>query len=573
MELTLWTYEGPPHVGAMRIATAMEGVHYVLHAPQGDTYADLLFTMIERRDRRPPVTYTTFQARDLGGDTAELVKTSVREAYERFQPEVMLVGESCTAELIQDQPGSLAKGMSLPIPIVSLELPAYSKKENWGASETLYHLVRTLLLPVVPAPNTPRPERDRNRRPRANILGPTALGFRCRDDIREVVKLLAEIGVDVNVIAPLGSTPADLMRIPDADFNICLYPEIALTTCNWLSRNFAQPVVKTVPIGVGATRDFIAEIGQVANIDVSAALGRSQTDTLGNWDAARIASAAPANASRLPWYSRSVDSTYLTGKRVFIFGDATHALAAARIATEELGFTLVGIGTYSREFAREVREVAKKHGLEAVISDDYLAVEAKVAEAAPELVLGTQMERHIAKRLGIPCAVISAPIHVQDVPARYSPQMGWEGANVIFDSWVHPLMMGLEEHLIGMFREDFEFAEGHMSHLHSSPHSSPQSASPDVIGAGALGVGRGDDNQVQQHPEPISGANQAVLISTDTQPVEGVAWSADGEAELKKIPFFVRGKIKRNTEKFASDRGITLITLETLYDAKAQIGK
>jgi hypothetical protein len=55
MELTLWTYEGPPHVGAMRIAASMEGVHYVLHAPQGDTYADLLFTMIERRDRRPPL--------------------------------------------------------------------------------------------------------------------------------------------------------------------------------------------------------------------------------------------------------------------------------------------------------------------------------------------------------------------------------------------------------------------------------------------------------------------------------------------------------------------------------------
>ena len=54
MQLTVWTYEGPPHVGAMRIATAMEGVHYVLHAPQGDTYADLLFTMIERRGKRPP---------------------------------------------------------------------------------------------------------------------------------------------------------------------------------------------------------------------------------------------------------------------------------------------------------------------------------------------------------------------------------------------------------------------------------------------------------------------------------------------------------------------------------------
>jgi light-independent protochlorophyllide reductase subunit B len=86
MQLTLWTYEGPPHVGAMRVATAMRDVHYVLHAPQGDTYADLLFTMIERSAKRPPVTYTTFQARDLGGDTAQLFQDAARDAYARFKP-------------------------------------------------------------------------------------------------------------------------------------------------------------------------------------------------------------------------------------------------------------------------------------------------------------------------------------------------------------------------------------------------------------------------------------------------------------------------------------------------------
>ena len=105
MQLTLWTYEGPPHIGAMRIATAMQGLHYVLHAPQGDTYADLLFTMIERRDARPPVTYTTFQARDLGADTAAIFQEAVAQAYARFQPQAMIVGASCTAELIQDDPG------------------------------------------------------------------------------------------------------------------------------------------------------------------------------------------------------------------------------------------------------------------------------------------------------------------------------------------------------------------------------------------------------------------------------------------------------------------------------------
>ena len=254
MQLTVWTYEGPPHIGAMRVATAMRGLHYVLHAPQGDTYADLLFTMIERRDARPPVTYTTFQARDLGGDTAELFKSATREAYERFRPEAMIVGASCTAELIQDDPGGLAAALDLPIPVIPLELPAYQKKENWGAAETFYRLVRRLC--------GPRRERRPGATPRCNILGPTALGFRHRDDVREITGLLARLGVDVGVVAPLGAAPAELGRLAEADFNVVLYPEIALTAARWLEKNHGQPYTRTVPIGVGATREFIAEVAR-----------------------------------------------------------------------------------------------------------------------------------------------------------------------------------------------------------------------------------------------------------------------------------------------------------------------
>ena len=70
------------------------------------------------------MTYTTFQARDLGGDTANLVTRAVQDAVDRFKPKALLVGESCTAELIQDNPGSLAMGMNLGLPIVPLELPS-----------------------------------------------------------------------------------------------------------------------------------------------------------------------------------------------------------------------------------------------------------------------------------------------------------------------------------------------------------------------------------------------------------------------------------------------------------------
>ncbi|MEM8547516.1 MAG: nitrogenase component 1, partial [Pseudomonadota bacterium] len=165
------------------------------------------------------------------------------------------------------------------------------------------------------------------------------------------------------------------------------------------------------------------------------------------------------------------------------------------------------------------------------------------AELQPELVLGTQMERHIAKRLGIPCAVISTPAHVQDYPARYSPQMGPEGANVIFDTWVHPLMMGLEEHLLTMFREDFEFNDAVTpSHLAAESGGSPHAVS----------------------------ANDAPPAAAEAPLPEGAApWAHEAEKELRKVPFFVRGKARRNTERFAAERGLQVIEIETLYEAKA----
>ncbi|MBM4227026.1 MAG: ferredoxin:protochlorophyllide reductase (ATP-dependent) subunit B [Gammaproteobacteria bacterium] len=537
MELTLWTYEGPPHIGAMRVVTSMRDLHYVLHAPQGDTYADLLFTMIERQDQRPPVTYTTFQARDLGGDTAGLVKQTVAAAYARFRPQMLLVGESCTAELLQDQAGTLAASMNIGIPVVPLELPAYSKKENWGAAETFYQVVRAALAGRLAEAAPERESRNTGgRRPRANLLGPTVLGLRCRDDVTEITRLLSRLGVDVNVVAPLGATPADLARLPDADFNIDLYPEIARTTCAWLERSFGQPYTRTVPMGVGATRGFMREVAVLAGLDQDEVLAGELSG----------ASSTAASASRLPWYSRSVDSTYLTGKRVFIFGDATHAIAAARVARDELGFEVVGLGSYSREFGRELRAAAALYGVDALITDDYLAVEAAIAEAAPELVLGTQMERHIAKRLGIACAVISTPIHVQDVPARYSPVYGFEGANVIFDSWVHPLVMGLEEHLLQMFREDFEFNDKAVpSHLGKS-------------------VG---------HAAPAQDIDVAMEAAGEESAATLPRWAPETELELRKIPFFVRGKARRNTERFARERGLATITVETLYDAKAHFGR
>lgn len=131
--------------------------------------------------------------------------------------------------------------------------------------------------------------------------------------------------------------------------------------------------------------------------------------------------------------------------------------------------------------------------------------------------------------------------------------MGFEGANVLFDTWVHPLVMGLEEHLLGMFRDDFEFSDANgPSHHGHAPSRTTQE--PETALAAA----------------PVQDAANTLMDSPADMPT---GWTAEAEKELKKIPFFVRGKARRNTETFAAEHGLAQITLETLYDAKAHFGR
>ena len=113
----------------------------------------------------------------------------------------------------------------------------------------------------------------------------------------------------------------------------------------------------------------------------------------------------------------------------------------------------------------------------------------------------------MGKRLDIPCGVIAAPIHIQNFPVGYRPFMGYEGANQIVDLVYNSFTLGMEDHLL-------EFFGGH------------------------------DTKEVLTKTMSADAAIDATL-----------GWSADGLAELQKIPGFVRGKVKRNTEKFARDQG------------------
>ena len=274
----------------------------------------------------------------------------------------------------------------------------------------------------------------------------------------------------------------------------------------YLEKEFGMPYVSTTPMGVVDTARCIREIQSILNSQA----GHEMVDYQSYIDQ------QTRFVSQAAWFSRSIDCQNLTGKRAVVFGDATHAASMTKILSREMGIQVVCAGTYCKHDAGWFREQVASFCDQVLITDDHTEVGDLIAKVEPAAIFGTQMERHIGKRLDIPCGVISAPVHIQNFPLGYRPFLGYEGTNQIADLVYNSFTLGMEDHLLEIFG--------------------------------------GHDTK-----EVITKS-----LSTDTD----LRWSAEGQAELSRIPGFVRSKIKRNTEKFARQNNLNEITVEVMYAAK-----
>jgi light-independent protochlorophyllide reductase subunit B len=113
-----------------------------------------------------------------------------------------------------------------------------------------------------------------------------------------------------------------------------------------------------------------------------------------------------------------------------------------------------------------------------------------------------------------------------------------------------------------MFREDFEFHDAAGPAITAAMRRSLCAETETVVPAAEAAP-----------EERISGKMKDEGSAPAETGSDVMVWLADAERELKKIPFFVRGKAKRNTEKYAAERGVSEISIDTLYEAKAHFAR
>ena len=596
MKLAYWMYAGPAHIGTLRVASSFKNVHAIMHAPLGDDYFNVMRSMLERERDFTPVTASIVDRHVLArGSQNKVVETITRKDKEE-KPDLIILTPTCTSSILQEDLQNFVNRAALESKsdVILADVNHYRVNELQAADRTLEQVVRFYLekdkkLPknahtpsALPsalssvreaAPNkssafTPEEKqkvetkvfqapagssffvRDaqekakylKTEKPSANIIGVFTLGFHNQHDSRELKKLLNDLGISVNLVIPEGGAVTDLHKLPEAWFNVVPYREVGLMTGNYLLKEFDMPLISTTPMGVVDTALFIRQIADALN--KVQPLVSKQIQAKNNKEHNKIESLVQSDThfatqnqgalfdfenyidqqtrfvSQAAWFSRSIDCQNLTGKKSVVFGDSTHAASMTRILAREMGVRVCCAGTYCKHDADWFRERVQGFCDEVLITDDHTQVGDMIARIEPATIFGTQMERHIGKRLDIPCGVISSPVHIQNFSLGYRPFLGYEGTNQIADLVYNSFTLGMEDHLLEIFG-------GH------------------------------DTKEV-------------VTKALSNSP--GVSWAPDGLEELKKIPGFVRGRIKRNTERFAIENNTKVITLEVMYAAKEAAG-
>ncbi len=527
MKLAYWMYAGPAHIGTLRVASSFKNVHAIMHAPLGDDYFNVMRSMLERERDFTPVTASIVDRHVLARGSQEKVVENIQRKDKEENPDLILLTPTCTSSILQEDLQNFVNRASneSSSDVLLADVNHYRVNELQAADRTLEQIVRFY---IEKAKKDNTLVQNKTEKPSANIIGMFTLGFHNQHDCKELKRLLNDLGVTVNEIIPEGGFVTHLKNLPKAWFNIVPYREVGLMTAVYLEKEYNMPYTSVTPMGIVDTSSFIREITSICNntyanllptLDSKLVEEMNKLKILNKKDVEHFIDQQTTFVSQAAWFSRSIDCQNLTGKKTVVFGDATHAASMTKILVREMGINVVCAGTYCKHDADWFREQVSGFCDQILITDDHSQIGDIISQIEPAAIFGTQMERHVGKRLDIPCGVISAPVHIQNFPLGYRPFLGYEGTNQISDLVYNSFSLGMEDHLLEIFN--------------------------------------GHDNKE--------------VITRSYSSENELQWNKEASDELSRVPGFVRAKVKRNTEKYARTQKTTIITMEVMYAAKEAV--
>jgi light-independent protochlorophyllide reductase B subunit len=344
--------------GAIKAISNIRDSVILVHGPKGCVY-HINYILGMRGDNTSNVYSTCMDEKDVIFGAGDKLKSAIIELDSEFSPALIAVLSCCASSIIGEDVESVVKDVKTRAEVLGIDAGGFEGDYRSGYSETLRRLVEVLVEP----PHT-------HDKLSVNLIGLLRAG----PDLRELKRVLALIGVQVNAVLTAGATVRQIRRAASAALNVVLCEATGKDAAEQLEKQFDMPyIIEELPIGYEATLRFLSRVAD--ELDISMDL-----DAL-----------SPKHRVEVP---------QMIGKRVAVIGGPTRAISVTKFLKECGVEPALVVSDFDVNTAERLSDIVSDQ-CEVLVAPEHELILERCKAQSIDLILGGMLERPIASRLGV----------------------------------------------------------------------------------------------------------------------------------------------------------------------------
>lgn len=341
----------------------------------------------------------------FGGN--EKLRTTVRNAIKLIDADLFVILSGCTSEIIGDDIQEVAEEFEdAEKPVIWAKTPGFKGNNYVGHDWILKSIFEQYLEKLVSTGEIT----ENTEKGLVNIFaGPPQQDPYWYGNLREIERLISEIGLKPNTIFGFDRGLKNLKKVPNAEFTILISPWVGIESAKYLEQRFGTKLLHypVLPIGATETTNFLRKVQEFTGAD------KDLTESVIQKHEAEF-------YYFLERYADTLLETRIVGKYFTVASDSQYSVAITRFLVNDMGMfpkkvfiTDDAPQTHRKNIIEELNTLNYEIKSESEFTTNGFDIHEQIKKinfAGTPLIIGSNWEKKLAIELGAHYVNVSYPM-------------------------------------------------------------------------------------------------------------------------------------------------------------------